>query len=197
MDPASGPAKGPTEIAMGGEYTSSLTPVASRGRPARIPTGGAIPMKVREVMSTAVRSVRADTKVMEVASLMCLYRFHGLPVVDGDNRLIGVIAEKDVLHSLFPTLENLMSEGMHSVDYDRQLARYSEVLEHRVDELMARNPISVDPDMHLLRAATIMVKHNFRRIPIAEKGKLVGMLSLGDVHKAIFHANVTGNLKAG
>jgi len=102
-----------------------------------------------------------------------------------------------VLHSLFPTLENLMSEGMHSVDYDRQLARYSEVLEHRVDELMAKNPISVDPDMHLLRAATIMVKHNFRRIPIAEKGKLVGMLSLGDVHKAIFHANVTGNLKAG
>ena len=154
-------------------------------------------MKVREVMSTAVRSVRADTKVMEVASLMCLYRFHGLPVVDGDNRLIGIIAEKDVLHSLFPTLENLMSEGMHSVDYDRQMARYSEVLEHRVDELMARNPISVDPDMHLLRAATIMVKHNFRRIPIAEKGKLVGMLSLGDVHKAIFHANVTGTLKAG
>jgi CBS domain-containing protein len=152
-------------------------------------------MKVREVMSTSVRSVKADTKVMEVASLMCLYRFHGLPVVDDENRLIGVIAEKDVLHSLFPTLENLMSEGMHSVDYDRQMARYGEVLEQRVDKLMAKNPISVDPDMHLLRAATIMVKHNFRRIPIAEDGKLVGMLSLGDVHKAIFHANITGALK--
>ncbi len=154
-------------------------------------------MKVRDVMSTSVRSVKADNKVMEVASLMCMYRFHGLPVVDDDNRLVGVIAEKDVLHSLFPTLENLMSEGMHSVDYDRQMARYSEVLEKRVDELMAKNPITVDPDMHLLRAATIMVKHNFRRIPIAENGRLVGMLSLGDVHKAIFHANVTGALKAG
>lgn len=154
-------------------------------------------MKVRDVMSTSVRSVKADNKVMDVASLMCMYRFHGLPVVDDDNRLVGVIAEKDVLHSLFPTLENLMSEGMHSVDYDRQMARYSEVLEKRVDELMAKNPITVDPDMHLLRAATIMVKHNFRRIPIAENGKLVGMLSLGDVHKAIFHANVTGTLKAG
>jgi CBS domain-containing protein len=152
-------------------------------------------MKVRDVMSQSVRSVKPDTKVMEVASLMCMYRFHGLPVVDDDNRLVGIIAEKDVLHSLFPTFEDLMTEGMHSVDMDRQMGRYTEVLERRVDELMAKNPISVDPDMHLLRAATIMVKHNFRRIPIAENGKLLGMLSLGDVHKAIFHANVTGALK--
>jgi CBS domain-containing protein len=41
-----------------------------------------------------------------------------------------------------------------------------------------------------------MVKHNFRRIPVAEAGRLVGMLTLGDVHKAIFHAHVTGELKA-
>jgi CBS domain-containing protein len=142
-----------------------------------------------------VRSVKPDTKVMEVASLMCLYRFHGLPVVNDDGQLVGIIAEKDVLHSLFPTLESLMTEGMHSVDMDRQMGRYGEVLERRVDELMAKNPISVDPDMHLLRAATIMVRHNFRRIPIAENGKLLGMLSLGDVHKAIFHANITGALK--
>jgi CBS domain-containing protein len=154
-------------------------------------------MKVRDAMTASVRSVKADDKVMEVASLMCLYRFHGLPVVDDENRLIGVIAEKDVLHSLFPTIEKLIAEGMHSVDLDREMGRYKEVLEKTVGELMTKNPISVDPDMHLLRAATVMVKHNFRRIPIAEKGTLVGMLTLGDVHKAIFHANLTGALKSG
>jgi CBS domain-containing protein len=152
-------------------------------------------MKVRDAMTCTVRSVKADTKVVEVASLMCLHRFHGLPVVDDDNRLIGVIAEKDLLHSLFPTIEQMVTEGLHSVDLDRQLGRYSEVLEHTVGELMAKTPIAVDPEMHLLRAATIMVKHNFRRIPVAEGGRLVGMLTLGDVHKAIFHAHVTGELK--
>jgi CBS domain-containing protein len=153
-------------------------------------------MKVRDVMSASVRSVKPETKVVEVASLMCLFRFHGVPVVDDDNRLVGIIAEKDMLHSLFPTMESLMTEGMHSVDMDRQMGRYGEILEKRVDELMTKNPISVDPDMHILRAATVMVKHNFRRIPIAEKdGNLIGMLSLGDVHKAIFHANMTGSLK--
>jgi CBS domain-containing protein len=152
-------------------------------------------MKVRDAMTCSVRSVTQDTKVAEVASLMCLYRFHGLPVVDGDNRLIGIIAEKDVLHSLFPTMENLVSEGLHSVDMDKQLSRYSDVLEQTVSELMTRNPISVDPEMHLLRAATIMVRHNFRRIPVTDQGKLAGMLTLGDVHKAIFHGHVTGALK--
>jgi CBS domain-containing protein len=148
-------------------------------------------MKVRDVMSTSVRSVRPETKVREVASLMCLYRFHGLPVVEDGDRLVGIIAEKDVLHSLFPKLEDLMSEGMHSVDLDQEMGRYKEVLNLTAADLMTRNPVAVDPDMHLLRAATVMVRHKFRRIPIAEDGKLVGMLSLGDVHKAIFHANMT------
>lgn len=147
-------------------------------------------MKVRDVMSTSVRSVRPETKVREVASLMCLYRFHGLPVVEDGDRLVGIIAEKDVLHSLFPKLEDLMSEGMHSVDLDQEMGRYKEVLNLTAADLMTRNPVTVDPDMHLLRAATVMVRHKFRRIPIAEDGKLVGMLSLGDVHKAIFHANM-------
>jgi len=59
-------------------------------------------MQVHEVMSRAIRSVSADAKVMEVASIMCLYRIPGIPVVADDGKLLGVIAEKDVLHSLFP-----------------------------------------------------------------------------------------------
>ncbi len=153
-------------------------------------------MQVKDIMSRAVRSVRPETKVMEVASLMCLYRFHGLPVVEDDDRLVGLIAEKDVLHSLFPTIEMLMEEGMANVDLDRELSKYKDVLALPVADLMTRNPIAVSPDMHILRAATIMVRNRFRRMPVAENGVLVGMLSLGDVHKAIFHVNVSEKLKA-
>ncbi|MEA3274691.1 MAG: CBS domain-containing protein [Pseudomonadota bacterium] len=152
-------------------------------------------MQVKDVMNCSVRSVTPDTKVMEVASLMCLYRFHGLPVVEDENRLVGIIAEKDVLHSLFPKLESIMEEGMANVDLDKEMARYKDVLALRVSELMTHNPLTVRPDMHVLRAATIMVRNRFRRIPVADNGILVGMLSLGDVHKAIFHANVADKLK--
>jgi len=152
-------------------------------------------MQVKEIMSRSVRSVSPDTRVMEVASLMCLYRFHGLPVVEEGDRLVGLVAEKDVLHSLFPTIESLMEHGMANVDLDKEMAKYKDVLARPVSELMTPNPITVDPDMHILRAATIMVRNRFRRIPVAENGTLVGMLSLGDVHKAIFHANVADKLK--
>jgi CBS domain-containing protein len=151
-------------------------------------------MKVKEAMNKSVRTVTPDTKVMEVASLMTLYRFQGLPVVDDAGALVGIIAERDLLHSLFPKLENLMAEGMHSVDYDKEMGRYKEILGLSVADLMTPNPVTVEPEMHVLRAATIMVRHNFRRIPVAEDGNLVGMLSLGDVHKAIFHANLAGGL---
>ncbi|MGB5833143.1 MAG: CBS domain-containing protein [Thiohalocapsa sp.] len=153
-------------------------------------------MKVKDAMNPSVRAVKPDTKVMEVASLMCLYRFHGLAVADDDGMLVGVITEKDVLYSLFPKLEDMIAHGMATVDLDREMGRYGEVLEQSVSELMTNNPVTVDPEMHLLRAAGVMVRHNFRRIPVAEDGELLGMLTLGDVHKAIFHANVTGALKA-
>lgn len=148
-------------------------------------------MQVYEVMSRAVRSVGADAKVMEVASIMCLYRIPGIPVVEDEGRLVGVIAEKDVLHSLFPKLENLMEEGMGNVDLDRQMTKYKDVLALPVRDLMTRNPITVSPDMHVLRAASVMVRNRFRRIPVTHEGILEGMLSLGDLHKAIFHLTVT------
>jgi len=152
-------------------------------------------MQVKEIMSRSVRTVTPDTKVLDVASIMCLFRFPGLPVVEDEDRLVGIIAEKDVLHCLFPKLEHLMEEGIANVDLDREMGRYKEVLALSVSDLMARNPITVTPDMHILRAATVMVRHRFRRIPVAEHGKLVGMLSLGDVHKAIYHATITHKLE--
>ncbi len=151
-------------------------------------------MLVKDVMSSGVKAIAPDTKLVEVASLMCLYRYSGLPVVE-DGRLVGLIAEKDVLHRLFPSLDDLMEVGgMASVDLDKMMSQYKDVLSLKAEDLMARNVITVSPDMHVLRAATVMVRHKFRRIPVAEGDTLLGMLSLGDVHKAIFHANISNTL---
>ncbi|MES9969659.1 MAG: CBS domain-containing protein, partial [Candidatus Thiodiazotropha sp.] len=98
-------------------------------------------------------------------------------------------AEKDVLHRMFPTLEEIM-DGISSPDYESMMLQYKDVVNLKVSDLMTPNVITVSPDMHILRAATIMVRHKFRRIPVADAGQLVGMLSLGDIHKAIFQANL-------
>ncbi len=151
-------------------------------------------MLVRDVMSRSPRTVTRDAQLLEVASMMCLYRFSGLPVVEDNDRLVGFIAEKDVLHRLFPTLEDL-KDGTASVDLDAMMGQYKDVLNLKVSDVMKSKVITISPDMHLLRGATNMVRHRFRRIPVAEDGRLVGMLSLGDVHKAIYQANIAGVLK--
>jgi len=146
-------------------------------------------MLVKNIMTTPVRTVTPATQLVEVVSMMTLYRLSGLPVVD-NGMLVGIIAERDVLHRMFPTLEDLM-DSISGIDYDAMIESYKDVVNLKVADLMTPGPVTVTPDMHVLKAAAIMAGRKFRRIPVADKGKLVGVLSLGDVHKAIFHANVS------
>jgi CBS domain-containing protein len=150
-------------------------------------------MLVSEIMTRTPKTVTPDTRLLEVVSLMCLFRYSGLPVVE-DDRLVGIIAEKDVLHRMFPTLEEVM-DGMSSPDYDKMMLQYKDVVNLKVSDLMSRSVVTVSPDMHILRAATVMVRHKFRRIPVADGGRLIGMLSLGDIHKAIFQANLAESIR--
>ena len=80
---------------------------------------------------------------------------------------------------------------MRSVDYTAMEAQYKEVMYLKTADIMATRVISVPPDMPALQAAATMVRYNFRRIPVATDDTLEGMLSLGDVHKYLFHANVS------
>ena len=120
----------------------------------------------------------------EVVSAMTLYRVSGLPVIEED-RLVGFIAEKDVLHHLFPSLEEAMTQG-GTFDFEDMEANYSQVVNLNVSDLMTTGVIGVTEDMPVLKATSLMVRHRFRRIPVVDGDKLLGMMSLGDVHKAIF-----------
>lgn len=145
-------------------------------------------MLVQDIMTRGARTVTEDTPLMEVASLMCLYRFSGLPVVR-DDELIGFISEKDVLAQLFPSFEDAM-EGMANIDFSEKAQEYKSIMGRRVGDLMTTGIRTVSPDMPILKAAIIMANNRFRRIPVADGDKLVGMLSLGDVHKALFHRSL-------
>lgn len=147
-------------------------------------------MQVKEIMNCNTRTVTPDTSMVDVVSYMCLYGYSGLPVLE-EGKVVGFIAEKDVLHELFPSLSDLADMGMASVNYDEMMGNYKGVMPLTVKDLMSTGVVSVTPDMHILRAATVMVRHKFRRIPVVEGDTLMGMLSLGDVHKALYQNHFT------
>jgi len=117
--------------------------------------------------------------------MMCLYRLSGIPVVEDNNKLVGFISERDVLDPMFPKMEDMM-DGMATLDMTAALSKYSDVASMTVSDLMTKSVISVGPDMEILKAAAKMVGNRFRRIPVSVGDRLIGMLSLGDVHKSIY-----------
>ncbi|MDX2477406.1 MAG: CBS domain-containing protein [Gammaproteobacteria bacterium] len=142
-------------------------------------------------MTHTPKTVSPDAKLQEVASIMCLYRIPALPVVDEDGKLVGNISEMDLLRNLFPTMEDIMA-GEAVLEIDSMTSNYSASMKLRVSDLMVKNPVSVSPNQHVLKATAKMTSNRFRRIPVTDDdGKLVGVMSLGDVHKAIFQFHVS------
>ena len=142
-------------------------------------------MRVEEVMTRWVKTVAPNDRLHEVSASMCLHRIPNLPVVENTDHLVGIIAESDILRYLFPTLETIIGAGLDKIDFDAMEDDYRNLNKMKVADLMNRNVHTVHPEMPVLKATSVMVYYKLRRIPVVEDGRLKGVLSLGDVHKAL------------
>ena len=146
-------------------------------------------MKVKEIMTTGLKTTTADASVKYAANIMCLNNISGLPVVDDNDKIIGVISEKDVLQKMFPDMSDVAESG--TINFENMEKSYTDALGLTVGDLMTTNVATVDADMPIMKAATLMCARQIRRIPVTKGGKLVGIVSIGDVHKAIFQQSLT------
>ena len=155
-------------------------------------------MIVNDIMNTSVKSATADTPIRDLAAIMCFNKISGVPVVDSNNKLIGVLSEKDILRNMFPDVKEIMEQG-RTTDFEAMERDYKDILDKKVGDFMSQTIASVTPDMPLLKAVSMMCVKQIRRIPVTDKNNtLLGIISIGDVHKAIFkeHLLREGNDKA-
>ncbi|MBF0307945.1 MAG: CBS domain-containing protein [Magnetococcales bacterium] len=144
-------------------------------------------MLVKEVMIKEVRTTRPDDTVRNVAAVICTNKISGLPVVDEEQALIGIISEKDILNCLLPSYADFLNDPLRGRDFETMEHSYADVMSKTVRELMTAKVFTVNQDEPIMKAASYMALHSFRRIPVVdEENKLVGIVSLGDIHKAIF-----------
>jgi len=109
-----------------------------------------------------VLTVTPDSSVGALVKLLAERRIGALPVVDGDGRLKGIVSERDVV---------------------RALAADSGVMERRVDTLMTRDVKTCGPQDAVVELMEVMTRERFRHLPVIENGRLVGIISIGDVVK--------------
>jgi CBS domain-containing protein len=143
-------------------------------------------MRVHEVMSTGIVTATKTDTVRSVVIKMMNRNCGAIPVVEGDGRLVGMVTLRVVLLPLYPNYGDYIHDSVHSRDFVEMEAGYSEVLARKVEEIMTPNPLTVAPYDPILEAASYMGLKNFRRIPVVDAQKLVGMLSIGDINRGLF-----------
>lgn len=135
-------------------------------------------MHVEEVMSTGVITVSVDDPLKAAAHRMVEAGVGGLPVLDAEGALVGIITEADFLKREAAAAGRFRLLGA--------LLRRDEVPEaDTVGQAMTRDPKTVLPEMELGQAARLMVKHSVKRLPVVDTGgSLVGIVSRADVLEA-------------
>jgi len=143
-------------------------------------------MLVHEVMSTGLVTAKKTDTVRSVVMKMMNRQCGAIPVVEGDNQLVGMVTLRDVLLPLYPNYGDYIHDNVHSRNFVEMEDGYSEALGEKVEEIMSQNPLTVAPHDPVLEAASYMGLKNFRRIPVVDKGRLVGMVSIGDINRGLF-----------
>ena len=119
-------------------------------------------IRAKDVMSKRVATVSQEANIKEVIRLLVENTVTGLPVLSEDDRLVGIVTEKDILRMLL---------------YDR------DVKEKTAADLMTAEIVSFDEDEDLMKIFKCLVEGEFRRVPILSEGKLAGIISRADIIK--------------
>jgi acetoin utilization protein AcuB len=138
-------------------------------------------MFVFKKMKTDLISVRPETTLAEAKTLMQDNNFRHLPVVDENDKLVGIITDRD-MRDAHPS--SLLSEEA----YQRTLA---EVMQHPVEKIMTRDPITISPYYTLQDTLLVIGQKKVGALPVVdEKGRLKGIMSTRDLLKAF--VNIMG-----
>ena len=143
-------------------------------------------MKAADLMTREIVTVRPETPLADAIRLMLEHRVSGLPVVDGDGQLVGLLTEGDLLHRAetgtdavrLGWLKALLARG-------RMAEQYVHTHGRRVRDAMARDVLTVGEASPLDGIIRIMESRHVRRVPVVEGGRLVGIVSRSDLVRAL------------
>lgn len=143
-------------------------------------------MKVNDIMSTNVATVAPDTSVQEIATLMVRSRISGVPVVDANGTVLGMVSEGDLIRRHEMGTDKPLSRWVSLLTGQEQKAR-DFVKSHgtHAHEVMTRPAITIDAQASLNEAAQRMEQSRIKRLPVEADGKLVGIVTRADLLRAL------------
>lgn len=140
-------------------------------------------------MTQNVVSITLEATVEDAAKILLERNISGLPVVDKDGKLVGIITHKDLLYKNMEPEAPAMLEILGGFVYLGGVDRYNEELKKlvgtKVSDVMTKDVITAGVDDSAQSVAKLMVQNGVNRIPVVKNGQLVGIVSRADVIKSI------------
>ena len=138
-------------------------------------------MKVLDVMSPRVVTVGAKTPLRDVLQLMLRYHLNDIVIVDGEQRIAGIVTYPDLSRKLLPTEQELMEHEEYMTTPQSMEDRFAKISSVPVDEVMTRNVITVSPDLEALKAGATMTARRVKQLPVVQNQKVIGIISHTDI----------------
>ena len=142
-------------------------------------------MRVKDVMTRMIVSVSPQASVAEAIRLMVKRPVSGLPVIDEAGTLVGVLSEGDLLRRI----EIGTSKPVHWLEYLFRPGHLADVYKQthgrKVEEIMSTNVSTIDQNLPLESAVSLMEKRHVKRLPVMDGEKLVGIITRADFIRAL------------
>ena len=148
-------------------------------------------MKIRDVMTKNVVKVSVSANMRQIYGIFCKNNIGGVPVVDAEDRLLGMVTKTELIDVLIPDYFDMIGDFLFIDDLGALEERFESLpaLELFIaEDLMVRNVISISENASLVKAPVLMNKYNVRRLPVVnDEKKVVGIVTRMDVCKALFN----------
>ena len=142
-------------------------------------------MKAKDIMTHCLVSIAPEAPIRDAIARMISHEVSGMPVIDADGKLVGMVTEGDFLRrpemrTEAPRqrwLELLLGPGSDATEYARSHG-------HTVQDVMSPNVVTVGKETRLSEVVRLMEDHAIKRIPVIDDGRVVGIVSRADLMSA-------------
>ncbi len=149
-------------------------------------------LRAKDIMTKDVITVTPDTDIKELAKLLTEHRINGVPVIDNNGKIIGIVSESDLvmlqknLH--IPTVVAIFDAVVYlesMKQFENELKKMASTM---VKDIFHKKYFAVTPDSLLSEVATIMDEKKLGTIPVVDDGTLVGVIGKVDIVRSLINA---------
>jgi CBS-domain-containing membrane protein len=145
-----------------------------------------------DVMTTAVITVRPETSIHEIAKLLCDHHISGVPVVEDEERLLGIVSEGDLIGHAQLAGEQRRSRWQTFLNGPAVLAQhYAKSHGRTVSDIMTKDVVTVLETTSVADTARTLEQHRIKRVPVLRGGRLVGIVTRSNLLQVLATADVS------